>query len=101
MPTRFPFGINCDPFRVCFPGVVISGMRVSASNDRHPHFATTCYESSEGIRVPEPGAAMVERNGGWVISNAPACAQASGIRVGALKITEPKLEVEFGGIIFY
>src|SRR2546422_6483117 len=89
--------INCYPIRMRVVHVIISGMRIGASDDNHTKVSTAGDQLSEWIGVAQPLTAMMERNLRGIVRNASSRAQANGVRPGAPEIVEPELRLELAG----
>ncbi|MDA2937942.1 hypothetical protein MYX75_06745, partial [Acidobacteria bacterium AH-259-A15] len=56
---------------------------------------------NKGVAISHPIASMVQRNFGGIVGHAATCAQASGIRVDALEVVEPELQIVLWRIVFH
>ena len=65
-----------------------------------PSLRQPATSSPNGSESPSHGAAMMKGNLGGIIRDATAGAQADGVRLCALEIIEPELQIELAGIVF-
>ena len=100
MAPLVALGIDGDPIGVRVIDVLAGSMRIGAGHDVHALLAASLHDVSEGIRVAQPLAAVVQRNLRGVEGHAASGAEAGRIGVDLLKIIEPEGEVVISRIIF-
>ena len=88
-----------DPVGMRDAHLVAHGVRIRASDDAHAESAASDHELAEGIGLPEPRAAVVQRHLGRIVRDDSAGAERGGIGVEAAEVVEPELRVEPAGVV--
>ena len=99
MPSWFTVGCDGDPIRMRCLHVIVGGMRISSCDYDHSQLAASLHQIAKRVAGSEPLAAMMKRHLGRVIRHATSRAQANGVRLRALEIIEPELQVKLAWII--
>ena len=71
--------VDGDPVGVGGLGVVVGGVGIGADEDGHAEVAASGDEFAEDVAVVEPGAAVVEGDGGGVVGDAASAAEADSV----------------------
>src|SRR5262249_11831997 len=101
MPSWRPVRGDGDPIRMRGARVLIRRMRVGAGDHDETELATAGDQFAEHIPLPQPLAAMMERNRCWIIGDAAAGTQADSVGTGAFEVIQPEAGVELAGIILH
>src|SRR6266702_2412862 len=97
--ARISLGVYCDAVWVRGLGVVIGCVRIGADEHRHAKFAAAGDEFAEHVAIVEPGAAVMKRNLGGIVSDATSTAETDAVGARALEVVEPEGGVEVGWIV--
>ena len=76
----FPFASTAIQSGCAAFSVVVCRVRVGPDQHRHAQLAAARHQFAEHIPVAKPRAAMMERNLGRIVRNAPSAAQANAVR---------------------
>ncbi len=98
--TRIALGIHRDPVGMRRLRVVIRRVRIGADKHRHIQLAAPRDQFTQHIAIPKPDAAMVKRNLGRIVRNAPASTQTDAVRSRAFEVVQPESQIKMCGIIF-
>ena len=99
MPQRAAGPRDRNPVGMRDAHLVAHRVRIRASDDAHAESAASDHERAEGIGLPEPRAAMVQRHLGRIVRDDAASAERGGIGVEAAEVVEPELRVEPAGVV--
>src|SRR5581483_9456527 len=92
--------VDCDPVRMRVINILMTRVRVSSRHHVHAEFAAGCGDFSKGIAITEPFAAVMQRDLGWIKSDASAGVKQRCLRVTLLEVIEPERKVVISGIVF-
>jgi hypothetical protein len=101
MPPLPALRVHRDPVGVRLIDILVRRVRVGAGDHHHVHLAAAGHQVAERVAIAEPLAAIVQRDLRRVVRHASAGAQARGIRLRALEVVEPEIQIVLARIVFH